>query len=168
MAVEIKEYIESGVLEAYILGSASEKEINELHQLKARHPQIQDALNDLQEDLECIAQHMAITPPPKIWNRIEEEMNELAKIPDVDAVKITISPKSNGNHSKKSNTGEFVEVQGPSSHIRVHKIWRWILAAIFILGKIFLAFAIYFYLESRQTEAQIQELKQELNRIKSK
>ena len=166
--MEIKEYIESGVLEAYVLGSASAREINELHQLKARHPQIQDALNELQEDLERIAQHMAITPPPGIWNRIEGEINELAKKPDADALKITINPKGNGNHSKKNNTGEFVEVQGPSSHMRVHKIWRWILAIIFILGKIFLAFAIYFYLESRQTEAQIQELKQELNRIKSK
>jgi hypothetical protein len=162
--VEIKEYIESGVLEAYILGSASEKEINELHQLKGRHPQIQDALDKLQDDLECIAQHMAITPPPEIWNRIEDEVNELTKRDDADTLKITINPKANG----KDNTGEFVEVQGPSSHMRVHKIWRWILGAIFILGKIFLAFAIYYYLESRQTEAQIQELKQELKRIKSK
>lgn len=159
--MEIKEYIESGALEAYVLGSASEEEINELLMLKNKHPQIKDALQELEEDLERIAQHMAIAPPPGTWIKIENELHELKKRPDFENLKITAIPKKNGHH-KKEQTGDFVEVQGPSSHMRVHKIWRWILGAIFVLGKIFLGFAIYYYLESRQAQEEIQELKKEL------
>jgi predicted MFS family arabinose efflux permease len=46
--------------------------------------------------------------------------------------------------------------------MRVHKVWRWVFAAVFILGKIFLAAAIYFYLENRQAQENIKELKQQL------
>nr|WP_121273215.1 hypothetical protein [Pedobacter schmidteae] len=159
--MEIKEYIESGALEAYVLGSASEDEINELLTLKNKHPQIKDALQELEEDLERIAQHMAIAPPPGAWIKIESELHELRKRPDFENLKITTIPNKNGR-SKNEQTGDFVEVQGPSSHMRVHKIWRWILGAIFVLGKIFLGFAIYYYLESRQAQEQIQELKKEL------
>lgn len=159
--MEIKEYIESGILEAYVLGSASEKEVNELLMLKDRHPQIQAALTQLEEDLERIAQHGAITPPPETWSKIETELNEITRRRNFTGLKITKAPSING-HAKNGNTGEFVEVQGPSSHMRVHKLWRWVLAAIFVLGKIFLGFAIYYYLESRQVKQEIQELKQEL------
>jgi len=165
--VEIKEYIESGALEAYVLGSASEKEISELMMLKDRHPQIQYALTQLEEDLERIAQHGAITPPPETWSKIETELNEITRRQNFTGLKITKGPSTNG-HTKNGNTGEFVEVQGPSSHMRVHKLWRWVLAAIFILGKIFLAFAIYYYLETRQVKQEIQELKQELKNSQKK
>ena len=50
----------------------------------------------------------------------------------------------------------------------VHKAWRWILAAIFVLGKIFLGFAIFYYLESRQAHEQIIELKEQLRQAKQK
>ncbi|TCC87881.1 hypothetical protein [Pedobacter hiemivivus] len=165
--MEINEYIESGALEAYLLGSASEKEISELLMLKDRHPQLQDALTQLEEDLERIAQHGAITPPPETWSKIETEINEITRRQNFTGLKITKAPSINGN-DKKENAGEFVEVQGPSSHMRVHKLWRWVLGAIFVLGKIFLAFAIYYYLETRQVKQEIQELKQELKNIQKK
>lgn len=75
------------------------------------------------------------------------------------------APELQSTTSIKKN-GEFIEVQGLSSHMRVHKLWRWVLAAIFILGKIFLGFAIYYYLESKQAHEQIQELKMELKQIR--
>ncbi|WEK20865.1 MAG: hypothetical protein P0Y49_06910 [Candidatus Pedobacter colombiensis] len=165
--MEIKEYIESGVLESYVLGSASEKEINELLMLKSKYPQIHDALAELEEDLERIAQHMAVSPPPGSWNKIENELNEITRRQNFSGLKITKAPKTNSN-STKEKSGHFIEVQGPSSHMRVHKLWRWILGAIFVLGKIFLGFAIYYYLESRQAQQEIQDLKQEMKKIQQK
>jgi uncharacterized protein YpmS len=50
--------------------------------------------------------------------------------------------------------------------MRIHKNWKWVFAAVFILGKIFLAFAIYFYLENRQTQLQLNDLKTELRQLK--
>lgn len=163
--MEIKEYIESGALEAYVLGSATANEIDQLNFLKARYPQVKDALENLEQDLEHIARGMAIPPPPGTWMRIENELNALTWDPSFKELKITTAPHKD-RYTQNGNSEDFVEVQGPSSHMRVHKIWRWILAAIFVLGKIFLGFAIYYYLESKQAAEQIKELKMELMQIK--
>lgn len=165
--MEIKEYIESGALEAYVMGSASDLEIEELLSLKAQYPEVKEALTEVEEDLERIARNMAISPPPGTWMKIEKEINELTKQPGFKEMKITSVPKKGGS-TKDESTGDFVEVHGPSSHMRVHKIWRWILAAIFILGKIFLGFAIFYYLESKQAHEQIIELKQQLRQVQKK
>lgn len=159
--MKINEYIESGVLEAYVLGSASEAEINELLQYKTQYPEVEHALLALEEDLEQIYQHMAIAPPPGMWNKIEGSINELVASHNNEALKIS-APDSGKKKHKKSSAGQFIEVEGASSHMRIHKLWRWIFGAVFLLGKIFLAFAIYFYLESRQAEQRIQKLEAEL------
>lgn len=165
--VKINEYIESGILEAYVLGSASESETRELLQLKAQYPQIQEALFDLELDLERIAQQMAVAPPPQTWSKIETEINELAKIPRDGTLTVKLPPGKN-NKAKGRRSGQFIEVESASSHMRVHKIWRWVLIFIFILGKIFLGFALYFYLENRQMRAELEELKQEIRSHTSK
>jgi len=46
----------------------------------------------------------------------------------------------------------------------VHKIWRWLFIGGFILGKIFLGFVIYFYLENRQLKQEISKLKTQLEK----
>lgn len=165
--MKIKAYIESGALEAYVMGLASAQEVDELLTLKARYPEVKQALNDLEADLEVIARNMAISPPPGAWMSIEKEISELKKQSDVKQLKITSAPKR-ASYTRDKASEDFLEVQGPSSHIRVHKIWRWVLAAIFILDKIFLGFAIFYYLESRQAHEQITELKQQLKERQNK
>lgn len=158
--VEIKEYIESGILEAYVLGSATEAEAKELLRLKVKYPEIGDALFKLEVDLESIAQQMAITPPPSVWQKIEDNMNELSKVPLPEPLRI----HSKREHVKKESvkTGQFIEVEGQSSHMRIHKAWRWVFAAVFVLGKIFLGFAIYYFLENRQMKQEMTEMRQEI------
>jgi hypothetical protein len=166
--VKINEYLESGVLEAYILGSASEEETKELLYLKARYPQVQDALLDLEIDMERIAQHMAIIPPTGSWLKIEDKINEMMMIsPEADLLRIREYPGKR-NSSAGSKKGRYLEVEAESSHMRIRKIWRWIFGAIFLLGKIFLAMAIFFYLESRQAKKQIEDLKTELKKRKTR
>jgi len=157
--VEIKEYIESGVLEAFVIGSASEQEAREVLRYKEQYPEVQSALIEIETDMERVAQYMAVPPPPKIWAKIEERIDGLVVAPDLNpAPKVEEQYRSN----KHNNDQQFIEVEGSSTHMRVHKLWRWAFVAVFVLGKIFLGFAIYYYLESRQAKEQIQELKTEL------
>lgn len=166
--VKINEYIESGVLEAYVLGSASEAEARELLYLKAKHPQISEALRDLEIDLEHISQSMAITPPPGTWPKIEANINEIIKARESDALTIDMPYRDRSYESSNTRKGsQFVEVEAESGHMRISKIWRWIFAAVFLLGKIFLACAIYFYIENSHNEKEIEILKTELQQIKS-
>lgn len=164
--MKIKDYIESGILEAYVLGSASEAEEKELLRLKTQYPQIQDALAELESDLERIAQHMAIAPPPGALEKIEDHINELMQNPKLKQLPDTRKPHDHGYSNNGQKTGQFIEVEGSSSHMRLHKAWRWVFAAVFVLGKIFLGFAIYYYLENRQLEKQLNRLEKENEQIR--
>ena len=158
--MEIKKYISSGILEAYVIGAASEQETEELLQLKNVHPRIERALGELETDMERLASYMAVTPPPRLWNRIEDNLNELVISPDLKPLR-----KVDDDYNYKSqpnNEPQYISVESETTHMRIHKAWKWVFAAVFILGKIFLGFAIYFYLENRQAKEQIQELKTEL------
>lgn len=162
--MEINKYIQSGILESYVLGSTTATETGALLQLKAVYPEIDAAIKNLESNLELIAEHMAMVPPPGAWNKIEKELHEIVKRQDFEGMTISGLPEKTGRHYKRVDEDQFIEVQGPSSHMRVHKIWRWIIIAIFILGKIFLGFAIYFYLENRQLNEKMEKQRQELKK----
>ena len=161
--MNIQEYIESGILEAYVLGSASEAEARELLYLKDKHPEIRQALQELEMDMEHIAEQMAVPPPPLTWMKIEAELNNI--IPQPQSKPLLRGQNEYRDHrqfnSQKQN--QYIEVEAESTHMRVHKAWKWVFGAVFILGKIFLIFAIYFYLENKHAQEQIQELKTELH-----
>lgn len=158
--MKIKEYIESGILEAYVLGSVSEEEAREVLQLKKQYSEIQDALYELETDLERLAHYMAIPPPPDLWAKIEDNINELTTTPDYEPLRFK---KYRENRSgKTTNNGQYIELEAENTHMRVNKTWKWVFIAVFILSKIFLISAIYFYLENRQAQQQIQQLKTEL------
>jgi hypothetical protein len=161
--VNIQEYIESGILEAYVLGSASDAETRELLHMKDQFPQVRNALEELELDMERIAEQMAIMPPPNTWAKIEQEIHGLIEVPELKP-----APQREFNYNERQtrtadDRERYIEVESSSEYMRIHKQWKWVFAAVFVLGKIFLACAIYFYLENRQAQEQIKELKSELS-----
>ncbi len=161
----MQDYINSGILEAYVMGAASEEEVKELMYLKQRYPEINLALQQLEEDMEKIAMNMAITPPPGLWRKIENEIEGLILSPDAKP-EVYRAREQKESYKTEKPGDQYIEVEGQSSHMRIHKAWRWVFAAVFVLGKIFLGFAIYFYLENRQAQEQVQELKTEVRQLK--
>lgn len=162
MNTQIQQYINSGVLEAYVTGSATAAEEREVLRLKQTYPEVREALYQLEVDMEMLAATMAIAPPPTTWDKIEAEINDLI-------LREATSPKSFVEHEehtyappRRDNAPQYIDVEAESSHMRIHKNWKWVFAAVFILGKLFLATAIYFYLENRQAQEQIQQLKTEI------
>lgn len=162
--MDIKAYIESGILEAYIFGSATEAEVDELLKLKVQHPQVKDALEELEANLEHIAQHMAITPPPNRWNKIEAELNELIKHKTADTLKVTSIPNPKDYQDESNDEAEFIQLIAPENHIRVHKLWKTTVIALVLLGLLFLGLAIYMNSKNKQNDQEIQQLKQELKK----
>jgi len=159
--MDIKQYINSGALEVFATGAATPAEEQEVLFLKERYPEVRKALDELEADMQHIAQTMAVTPPAESWSKIEAEINSLI-VQEARARRF-------GDQSSQKNfyndTPGFIDVESASSHMRVHKNWRWVVTAIFVLGKIFLICAIYFYLENRQTQQQLREIKQELKEL---
>jgi len=164
--MNIKEYIESGVLEAFVLGAVSEAEERELMQLRKQYAEVDKTLAELEGDMERIAQYMAVPPPPDMFERIEGSLNDLVIIPENRIVKpVDREWKQKAQPDPQSR---YIEVEAESNYMRLHKNWKWVFAAVFVLGKIFLACAIYFYLESRQAQQQVQELKTENKSLRAR
>lgn len=142
------------------MGSASDEEVRELLKLKKEHPQIRQALYELEIGFEDMAKSMAIPPSDTTWMKIETEINEVIKRPHIEA--LPIEQSGSGRKSNSRRHGSLIDIESTTSHIRVHKLWRWVLAFIFLMGKIFLAFAIYFYFANRNSEQKIEELQMKL------
>lgn len=160
--MDIKEYIESGILEAYRLGYASDEEVDELMRLQRKHPQIKDALDELDENLENIAEHMAITPPPNRWNKIEAELNEIIRKTEADKLKITSAPKNDNSIYKDVDPGAFIQLIEAPKHIRIHKLWKVLVIGLIALGVLFLGLAIYLNSKNEKNDQELQKLKQKL------
>jgi len=160
--MDIREYIESGILEAYVLGAATEEESRELMLYKERYPEVRTALFELETDLEHIAQSMAIMPPPGTFSKIEASINDLINVPEAAPLRLKGPHQKNGHNFNTGKGDQYIEVEAENNYMRVHKNWKWVFAGVFVLGKIFLICAIYFYLENRQAQQQIQEMKTEL------
>lgn len=73
--MDIKEYISSGILEAYILGSASEQERREVECLSSIYPEIRKELDALSISIEKYAEANAVEPPSYLRDKIFAEVN---------------------------------------------------------------------------------------------
>jgi hypothetical protein len=147
IGVNIELYIQSGIVESYVLGLATPTEREEFDQLVPHYPELKVALSDFEYQLELFAIDNEEPPPPEVRERIQ------ARIQDIPAVR----PSKNGNGRGGARKGSsYLHVETSSNHIRVHKAWKTILVVIFILSKIFLALAIYFFLEYRHLKAAVQ------------
>jgi hypothetical protein len=167
MGEAMKKYIDSGILEVFVMGAATDEEARELMYMKARYPEVDEALKQLETDMEKIAGDMAISPPSGTWGKIEDEIDEIIRRENsAQPVKFRTSDDGHNKYKKTPAEDQFIPIESESNHIRLHKSWRWIFAAVFVLGKVFLGFAIYFYLENRQAQQQLQELKSEMRELR--
>jgi hypothetical protein len=145
--VNIELYIQSGIVESYALGLATPVEREEFEQLVPHYPELKVALSDFEYQLELFSLDNEEPPPPEVRERIK------ARIRDIPAVR----PSRGGNGRNREQRGtNYLHVETSSNHIRVHKAWKTLFIVIFILSKIFLALAIYFYLEYRHVKAEVQ------------
>lgn len=83
--MDIQAYIQSGIIESYVLGLASAEEVDELEKLKLQFPEVQQAISDFSASLKQYASENSITPPgeikAKIMSAIKNEGNLAPVVP---------------------------------------------------------------------------------------
>lgn len=74
--MDIREYISSGIVEAFVLGLASETEVAEVLQLRRQYPELDEAILTFEIELE--RQHMAAAekPGPMLKNKLLASLEE--------------------------------------------------------------------------------------------
>ncbi len=82
--MNIKDYIESGIIESVVLGFASKEEVEQLDIYAIQYPEIKAELDATRETLNKFAQSHSVNPPlhlkDKIWSAIENETPKAPKI----------------------------------------------------------------------------------------
>ncbi len=97
--MDIKAYIESGVIESYVLGMADAQEAAELEQLSRQYPEIKQAIDEFEASLERQAFAHAMAPPDDVKDKLMFALkDEFAKEEEERKVVPPIIPiqKNNG------------------------------------------------------------------------
>ncbi|MEN5086408.1 anti-sigma factor [Sphingobacterium faecium] len=75
--MDTKEYISSGIIEAYVMGLASEEEVSILMCIRQHNTEVEQAILEAEMTLEDLATRQAMSPPPElkaaIWNTLSQQ-----------------------------------------------------------------------------------------------
>ena len=74
--MNLKDYIESGIIESYVMGLASESERAEFEQLCTQHPELVAARRKFEESIESFAFEQALPTPPEVKGKIFEAIGD--------------------------------------------------------------------------------------------
>jgi hypothetical protein len=151
--LDINHYISSGVLEAYLLGLASDEEQHEVQQMQVLYPEISSALNQLEVNIESYCLENAVPPPTGTWELIEARISR-------KEIKKQGHEKDNQKASEpQTQKPDYLEVAFSDTYIKVHKYWRIAFISVFILSKIFLIAGLYYYFKADSQTQEIERLK---------
>ncbi len=88
-----KEFIESGILESYVLGFTSDEETAQVETALKQHPELTVEVESLRGTLEEFAINNAITPPPALRDRVLEAIEKLRE-EEREAQVVAFEPES--------------------------------------------------------------------------
>ena len=156
--METKEFIESGLLESYALGFATEEEKALISQILDKDQQISDYSIDLETGIKKYFDQNAVLPPSEVRDVIH-----------LRNVKTDVSKEKhvfNRAPKKEEKKNEYLDIEVNDTYIKVHKFWRPAFIAVFVLSKIFLIAGLYYYFKTNSLEQEIVKLKMEIQQVK--
>jgi anti-sigma-K factor RskA len=111
--VNIKEYIESGIIESYVMGLASESERAEFERYCAQYPELVAARRKFEDKLEAYAAENAVSPPPEVKVKVLEAVGKESR-----SAAPSIPPKIiNMENSKSSSSSGVLKFMAAASII---------------------------------------------------
>lgn len=142
------------MVESYVLGLSTPEEKEELERLLPQHPELQTELRLVENTFHKLWLEDAYPPPIELRQRALQPFGWA----DTGA----------GREEKKPNYTFINIAPNQSDFITVHKVWKWIFFAAFLLFKFCLFLAIYFYFKYRQVEdrqTEREKARQELQQV---
>ena len=143
-----KAFIESGILEAFVLGMANEEEKRAVIRFAETNEASSDYLLDLELHIRGFLDDNKVTPPLEARDVLALRSKEFRQ----QKTKTTFT-------NNASNNKKYLDVEVSDSYIKVHKNWRPAFIAVFILSKIFLILGLYYYFKSASLETELAKLK---------
>lgn len=75
--MNIQEYISSGIIESYLLGLTDAAETASVKEMCLAHPEIKQAVDEFEQNLEKYALHNSVAPPDNLRNTILKSLSKL-------------------------------------------------------------------------------------------
>jgi len=135
--LELKFYIASGIIESFVLGLASEAEVEELQHMRKLYPELDTEVEFVERRLERAAFDEPAMPPAEVRDRVLQK----------------IRWEDGHAYADPASNYTFINIQPKDgSHITVHRWWKIFFIIFFIMSKIFLFLAIFYYLKYRMSQ----------------
>lgn len=153
--MELDHYIQSGIIESYVLGLATNVEVEELQYMRRLYPELNSEITAVEKRMERTALAEAVLPPEQLKVRIFQRINwREEEYHDTTDYRRSSNQRQQGNYNTT-----YINIQPKDNqYITVHKWWKVFFIAVFILSKITLASAIYFYVKSQLQEKKLEQL----------
>lgn len=146
--MDIQAYIQSGIIESYVLGLASAEEIDELESLVQQYPEVMQAISNFSVLLEQKAFENSIKPPSDVKSKIVAAIKNEESLAPVISLPADVS------------TGLNVPSRG-------FRLWRMLAAASVILFIASACLNFYLYNRYNQKNADYQALLTERNTLQA-
>ena len=135
--MDIREYISSGIVEAFVLGFASETEVAEVVRIRMQYSELDVAITEFEMSIEAQFMNNAVAPPPNI------KANLFAALEDS-----FVEPKVDGEYRKffPLITNETIEAEEPKVvSIKQPKWISYVAAAsvILFIGNVIYSYSLY-------------------------
>jgi anti-sigma-K factor RskA len=146
--VDIQAYIQSGVIESYVLGLASSNEVTELESMRLKYTEIDEAINEFAVSLEKQALENSVPPPDDLKEKILKAIRD-------EELSTPVIPIQKGNEEHFNTT--------------VHSIrpWRMAAAASIILLIVSTALNYYLYQQYHNKNEAYQALLSDRNTLQA-
>ncbi|MBV7528844.1 hypothetical protein [Chitinophaga sp. sic0106] len=142
--MELKFYIESGIIESYVLGLVSEAEAEEFQLMRKLYPELETEIEMVERRIERAAFDEAVLPPAEVKGRVMQSFRWEANGAGAGFGGATAEPPPNYT---------FINIQPKEGdQITVHKNWRLFFIFVVLLAKILLFFAIFYFLKYAQVK----------------
>lgn len=152
--MNIQEYIESGIIECYVLGAVSEEEKAEVEQMAALHPEIKAEIEANKFALAEYILQFQCQPPQDLKNKVIEKLQSLAEN-DEDELEQIQAIAENKTVQLKPKNNRFN--------------WSpYLTAAAFVLLLISVSLDYFFYTDWQQAEQRLTKLAKENERLNKK
>lgn len=139
--MDILQYINSGIIEGYVLGIATREEMAEVDNLRMQYPQVEQAIEDFSLSLESRAIAHAVPPPAAVKEKIFRVLSGDFK---VAAIPLTVAVNNTAEQQTASSSKTFN--------------WRFAAAASIILFVASTLLNIYLYNRYTSASSQYQAL----------
>lgn len=156
--LNIKEYIQSGVLELYAAGALSVEETREVEAMAAKYAEVQTELTAIQDALVSYSASFKKNPKPELRRAVLDKIDEIEGVRNSNILSITDTPK-NEITIDKTGSGSLNYAQKPAG-------FNYLMAAVWIFLVLNVIGNIYFFTRLKNTEEQMTSVINESNKMK--